>query len=600
MNPEEFIEYFVKTYKDHLKDGYYVPVDGKFPDLYPGYREAAIQRDEIAIHSTEKTFPREQFERLLQNMDPEGIDWIEDNYQAITHGVWNDFENTSARAIHNVRYEKKDVPDRVWEYLTMNLPKYQNINAYFKKIAPSLILLDGMGVFTVRPENLELEPVEGEEGVARIVGDIKPIPEFFECWRVLHYEEDKSCVIIRPEKSKVIYNKKETHMGFIFEFYTAERIERWVQTGKYVDWEFVIEWEYPHTLEKMPAIRTGGKPKIVENHLIYTSHFYAAVPNLNLAMHDNVFLTSVKRKCAFPTPVMISDECQFTSQKKGPCKGGWLEYRNDNGELVNEKCEACGGTGKSQTLNPFSTMFAPPKMRNSDHRFSAQDILSYVSPNPDVMKFLREEENENLSKAREEIKIMRSQGQDGHVTATERGIDHKATQQYIRQFTDVLVDDWNCVIQFIVGMGFTSEKYPTVLKPNVTDLKTEKDYMDEIGAAQEAQVPPIVLSKIIAEYLKSFYDGSYAGERMIETVMSADLIFAMGGLQAGVSQSNWEPWQIILHQASFSIVMNLMAEDPDWIDKKLQDRVFDVHEKAKSLVQENPSVRRLNGEQEAA
>lgn len=597
MNPFELIADFIKVAKDHIKDGNYNPIRGEWPELYPGYKEACRQRDLIAIHSTSSEFPRLAFERLLKNMDENGLLWLEDNYQPITHSVYNDFLNTISRATHNVIIEDAGVDEKYLDYLYKELPEYENINAYNKYISPSLIIQDAMAVFTVTPERVEVEEVDSE--TAQIVGDINPTPQYFECFRIISMSKDH-CLILRAEKSLVKWGSTTRRSGLIFDYYDKENIIRLEQTGKQTDFTFVETMVFPHGLDFMPALRAGGIPKIEYNKVAYTSHFYGAVPHLNLAMHDSVYLSSVKRKCAFPTPVMVVDDCNYSEHGKEPCNGGYLKYFDEKlGEMSHSVCPKCKGTGKEHALNPFTTMFAPATNRENDTKYSASDVLTYVSPDPAMMELLRKEVELQLTKAAMELKISRSTNQEGgNVTATERGIDLKATYAFIKSFADLLVDRWNWQIYTIVAMKWGQSedlKVPHVLSPTQFDLKSTEDYIYELKLAEEAGLSNLVQSKLVADYLYSAYEGSVVSERFIETIIHADRLFAIGDMDINSMKDTIQPWESVLHTSAFTFVENLIAANAEWIDKPLTERVTDLQNLAKQTtpVRVNAAVENL-------
>jgi len=420
MTPIERIQAFVKENDKYLSKGKYEPINGEWPQLYPGYKEAARRRDQIAIHSTRDGFPEREFRRLMKNMEEQGIEWLKDNYQPITHSVWNTFISTLGRALYNVDYEDRDVDEKVVEYLRKNIPKYQSLETYGKQILPKLIAMDAMGVFSIVPESVEVEEIDEETAI--IVGDINPMPQYFECWRVIYFNHGNECLLLRHENSMVKSGSTNQPWGLVFDYYSKDKIERYYQTGKYVDYEFSLAMDFPHGLEYMPAWRAGGLAEIIDNEVIYQSHFQGAVPHLFEAMNDSVVLNAVKMKCAFPTAVMVVEDCQFTDQYKGACNAGVLNYLDaEKGEQVTETCPKCNGSGTSQKLNPFSTMYVPATNRERQDKYSAQEVLNYVSPDPAIMKFMREEVEFNLSAASSEIFIGRNSGQvNSNVTATEK------------------------------------------------------------------------------------------------------------------------------------------------------------------------------------
>jgi hypothetical protein len=592
MTPFERISEFLKVAKDFIKDGTFEPKNGEWPELYPGYAKACRERELIALHSTSDRFPKLAFERLLKNMDENGLKWLEDNYQPVTHGVYNDFLNTVSRATHNIVVEDSGVEERVLEYLYEDLPEYDNINSYNKRICPSLIIQDAMAVFAIVPEKIETREID--ESNAEITGDINPFPQYYECFRVISMDKNH-CLILSSDKSVVKYGNTERRTGFVFHYFDNEYIIRIEQVGKQTDYNFSEVMVFPHELDFMPALRAGGIPYVVDNRVAYTSHFFAAVPHLNLAMHDSVYLSSVKRKCAFPTAVMVTDECSHVETGKSHCQNGSIRWFEE-GEEKSITCPSCKGTGKGQSLNPFSVMFAPAASREVDTKYTANDVLSYVSPDPATMKFLREETELQLTKAAQELKISRSTSQDGgNVTATERGIDLKATYAFIKSFADILVSRWNWQIDVITLMKFGDISSPKVLDPHQFDLKSTEDYIYELKLAKDAGLSSLIQSKLLSDYLYSVYEGSPTQQRFVETIIHADRLLAISDMDLITLKENIEPWEAVLHTSAFVLTERLIAANSDWIEKDLEERVEDLQNAAKAAtpVRVNPAIESL-------
>jgi hypothetical protein len=586
MTAEERIKAFIKVaQKNNLTpEGDYVAGrENKWPELYIGYTDAILERENINIHSTRKVFPELSFRRLLTNMDENGIKWLKENYQPITQSVFSDFDSTAKRAINNVYIDDNGVDSEVMDYLSKELPKYDSFFNYFKELQPTLRLRDAMSVFTAAPVELPLSITE--DGVTFIDGDINPTPQYFECFRVIHYERGKECLILRPEKSLVNVGNTTKQVGLIFEWYDKERIIRFVQTGRRHEYTFSIAHEFEHELEMMPAIRAGGMAEIIDNEVVYSSYFSPALPHLNYAMFDGIFLQAQKRKSAFPTQVMATENCNYEDAQLGFCTDGILRGIKDGAEVITD-CPKCDGTGKRKHLNPFSTFYVP--IKNGDEQgsqLSVHDALTYVSPSVETLKFLREEVEQQINSAYEVIKTRRSNVSTGNVTATEKGIDLKATQAFIISFSMGLIAVGNLLIKSIVDMkwGKDVKQSPTILGPQHLDFKTVTDYIFELAEAQKAGLPPFVISRLVSDMMYAMSDGNDISTKVVETVIAADTLYALDNTKAALQRDNVQKWQLVLHTASFSIIYDIMMKDSSFIEKDLADRVKIVIDAAKVL-----------------
>ena len=589
---------FISAAKDWLNDGKFepwkkTPQGKKLPDLYPGYAEAVEDYLRISIHTSGRKFPREKFEKLLTSMGEKEIDWIEQNYEPVTHGVAADYRNTIYRAFNGVELDWTGVDQDVIDYLQRYLPKYNNIEAFYKHVQLKIMLDDAMGVNAQMPESVEYEQVD--ENTFRISGEINPTSYYFECWRVLKFEHEKFCLVISSENSEVLYGGHTKKQGLVFYAFTDTDIFRVIQVGKQVDWTFDFDYIFPHDLGVLPVLRNGGTPKLDDNQLNYESYLKGAIPFLNLAMHDSVQLMSVKNKCAFPTPVMLTEECDYHHPEHGPCKNGRFKWRDnpDDKNFHTEECPSCKGSGKKQALNAFSTMFVPVAGADSDHKYTVSDVLTYVSPDSTMITVLRDEVNHQLAEARDELKIHRVSGQTGNVTATEKGIDFKATIAAIKPPADMLISREQFGIDVIVKMKFGAAKQAPQIKPiRYFDLKTEADYIEEISMAIEKGLPTIIIQDLVQAYLFSKYDGSEVSEVIIETIIQADRLYHMGALDAIALGDKAQKWEMVLNNSSWVIALQLLSQDADWWQKDINARVEEMQTAAKALApaQQNPAI----------
>lgn len=564
-----------------------------WPELWNGYREAVRQFERICTHSTSDKFPRKIFEAIVPESPENNIDYLEVNYEPTTQPVFTDFVNTILRGVNNIRVDDKNVRDEVWDYLYKDLPRFSSIDHFFSNIATPIALNDPMGIFAIRPEFIETTE-DGDREV--ITGEINPTIYYYECWRVINYVPDTEVLVLTSEKSIIDVAGKMKPYGMVFEKYTKDAIIRYEQTGKLNDNTFEEVVWFPHEMDMCMAFRIGGNPKMVNNKIHYISPFYPAVAPLNEAMKDNAFLAVQKRKSAFATAVRVVNDCAYVDPDGHSCNGGVIAYMDDDGEFHERKCVACNGTGKEGGLSPFKDMHVPATEDGQPTGYNANNMLAYVSPPVETFKLLREEIERDLREARSVLHIEKANVESGKTidrTATEAGIDLKQTVAFIMPEVNLLTDRKQLIADLIVQMKFgDGVEAPKYMPPKHIDLKTPTDYLNDLKIAEEAQLPPVIKTMILRDYLEQVFVTSDQTEKLLDAIMYSDRFFERSPAEMAMIQTA-APWERVLHDSAYSIASTLLLEDERFAELEVAQQIQRIQDRAKALAPTSSAAQRI-------
>lgn len=601
MNLSEFqnkVERIVEKIKKHDKQGVLNFISVKEPlEFYDGYdRNLKEYRDNI-VHS-KALFPDRLFKDVAPNQSKEDLDYISSTYQCVTKDVALEFANTVKRAFYNgyIEWPKETETnqselDSFWSYLNEGIDQYGSL-AFFMSMLADEKLNDANAVCAVLPE-FELTSTtaideDGNEIVEDVISDVNPIPTIYNTERVLHVDNGEF-IIESYEKSPVRFNRKEVYIGRIFLLINSTHIAKAVQVGDYVDWTFEFsEWE--HGVGTTPALRLAGIPIQEEGKLSFSSPFYTAVPNLNLAALDSATMLVIKRKVGYPTRVFITEACT-NIQNGSQCDNGVIRYSNGD-EFVTTTCNSCKGTGKIGVFGAQSEILIE-KAQDGANQIKASEAMAYVSPSVDVPKFLREEINQYIDRAKEVLHLKAEPRGSGDISATEKNIDVKNTESFIKPISDQLWFIYGKLIEFIGKMKYDDNVYdeiaPKVVRAERFDLIKPEDYLLQIAEARKAGVPEIAIQSLMYNYLQSLNYTDTFSSKVFELIEQSDSLISLSPdqISLGLARNTIQPWEVILHQKGIYLITKLNREsDGNFFELDIAEQIEQLQTAAKNDVGE--------------
>lgn len=577
--------------------------DLSFTDTYGLY---VGMLDEISVHSIRGVFPEKIVLEKSPYQTPEEFEHVKRNYEPVTQEVFDDFVNTVQRSFADSGWsidypEYPDKDENLQTYLDKgieNTPLAMPLEAWIKNVVPPIKLRDAGGCITVRPFQIPLTEQDG----TLVVGSerYQPIPYYFDSRRLVNYKEMEYYMFLSSEKSVVTYSDKPVKEGLVFEVYDENTVWRAVQVGKKIDFIFEITPYYTHNRGAIPVTRLKGNPFYYDQELAYQSPFMPAVSVLNECIKDNNNLRAIKDKCVYPIRVMIGDTCKYgitAGEDHVPiiCDGGYI---NDpvRGRY---RCPQCGGTGRQNRLGPSGEILVDPQSFTNESELSnAAKAMYYVEPTTGTPEFLRREVDGYLNQARNVLKIKTTNSETvkpaAGTTATENQLDQKAMHAAIRVPRAQIFDLYAWVIDWIAFIGWGEDyETPTLRVSDSFDLKTEKDYIDEIARAVEAGVPQLVIQQLIMKYLSSLnYTESQAG-KLSDLVIKADRLLTMPSEEIAmrVSSGLVAKWEALLHDSGPALAQELLRTDPALLTKDIAEQIKALQDLAKTKASEIEATR---------
>lgn len=151
---------------------------------------------------------------------------------------------------------------------------------------------------------------------------------------------------------------------------------------------FQYEAYLPHNCGKVNAFRVGYVRDLITNGNIMVSPIHAAEPYLEKTIKTNSELDLVASLMAFPQQIKYGDECV--------AEGCFNGYVDDN------PCKACGGSGVKATAPSAQDAIVLKRPESKDELIPLDDIVKYISPPVDVIKW-QEEYIEKLTQKAKQI-----------------------------------------------------------------------------------------------------------------------------------------------------------------------------------------------------
>jgi hypothetical protein len=570
MEPQEIIEEGLKIViereKNRPRSKYDTRQEEKegFSDLH----QLLIDEQEKLDWHINGTFPEKVFNQIAPNQTREEQLYIQANYEPETLDVYVDFSNTIKRGTHNYSIDYPEIGEPLQDYCD-DLPKFGTVEAYALQTWPDIQEAQPNGVTVAMPKFQTLQTEEGQVQVADEPMDV--IFYNYGVERVVLRKEDEYLLLISDEKSIVEYNGKRSEKGLVLLYFDRNSIFRIVQVGKFVDFEFETSIYLQHDLGLSLWRTNRGAVRLINNQMAWKSHFMPAIAHLNRAVLDQSNLLITKRKSVFPTRVRVEERCDYQGHE-GTCEDGMLY--NSDGISTQTTCPSCHGTGR-KSFNAFTEVIVRPRSdRPGDNDvqtgLNATNALAYVSPPVDTPNLLRKEIDTYMMKAREVLHLKTDPTRVGSVTATERGIDLKSTYAFIKPISQQIFEmlEW-CIDKIRIirfGPG-TEEMMPSINVPVDFDLKTSSDWLTEIAEAKKNNLPPIVISTLLYNYLRNleFTDGQFA--EIFELLARVDRLMGVSevSLQSKIMNGLASREEDVIHVSGIDIIMELVEENPNFL-----------------------------------
>ena len=567
----------------------------KTPAYYPTYERAIKQRQAIVAHADTEVFPELLFKERAPNQTDEQHKYVRANYRCTTNPVWQDYMTVIGRTFIDSNWSI-NWPDEAKEegglqaYCEEDFPKYGSVEAFIKNLMLPLKGMDANGVLAVHPLPPKTVTNENGEEVVDETEVLQPALWYYPSDRVLRRDHDLF-ICVSPEKSDVVVNNKTERTGRVLYAYTPTDIYRIAQKGKKEKNEYDYFLVYNHNEGVTPAHELMGSAMMAEDGTIYwRSPFYFAVPLLDYALTTRNILQVSIANTAFPFRVLRASACDFEDDM-GKCMGGVYTNFTDGKKST---CKSCNGVGHKVPVSPTGEYQWLEPEGMSEGKGMSYKPVEYIEPGTGAMTFVREQIDIDTNKARGILHLHTSankaSGQES-ATATEVAMDYSTQFAFLRPIAEQIFDLFQWAIERIAwqrsgsvdGQG-SYDQVPNIIRPQSFDFRSEGQLWADLEIARNAGAPPFIIHTIMHDLLSNRLSSDIDAQRVALSVMMVDELFTLttADVAARKASGTVETWQVAFHHAAYQFVMQLMAEDPNWLGMDDKERADKLREYAKT------------------
>lgn len=557
-----------------------------YPEYNPIYKKAVELEEEMETHMEANHFPSKLFKSKAPNENPEEYDYRKSIYQPVTkpfmnrafrtiNRIWND-SNYTVSNWKEAGVKEEDQPEF---YFTKNFPKHKSIISFFRSLVTKVKLRDPNGVMVIKPR--VLPTVKDEDG--NLFADqsalIEPVGVLYESEQVIKFEEDQFALIELKEKSLVKFGQSMVREGRVFEFYDENNIWKITQTGKKIDYEFLIEVYYEHNLGKLPVVKLKGEPCDNEDYILYESYLMPAIPNLNIALYNHNTLEMSITNDAFPQRWEYVDPCNYEG-----CDNGYISGGDDK----KHKCPGCGGTGKDAKHSPLSIkqVFVGDRLTQGAEGLPMPPG-GYIAPDTATLEFRHTKYLKDIEQAFAflNIDVSNSNVNGAKDTALGKRIDREELFSFLLLISNELFDMLEWSIDTIGKMRYGNFEGPEITKPVDFSIRSNEELIQEIVTAKTALVPDIIIQKQLKEYSLSRFNTSHEVTKFLDIVFKTDRLLTLSQ-QDIVLQKNTGSvltWEIILHTSIYTFLEQLLIEQNGFLELDFETQKTALEKKAKDI-----------------
>lgn len=420
----------------------------------------------------------------------------------------------------NIQYTADSVASSVAEDETMqryceeNYPIHTSITNWAFTELLSQYLIDANGIVAVVLEQLPEE--EGEY--------CKPVAKFFDSSQVVEFVEGEYAVL-KSNDTSVYYThngKRSNSGGAIYYILTETEFVKYEQTGSK---QFTPTNVYPHNIGELPAWKVGGLFKCRKNNdTIYRSRIAGMAPSLDEAAREYSDLQ------AEIVQHIHSEKYAYTNTECPDCKG--TGSVNVDGKQV--KCKRCSGTGSILQTTPYGM-----------HLIQAQSIgeqplptppVGYVQKGTEIAKLQDERVRQHVYDALAAVNMEFLAETPIAQSGVAKAYDKEELNNFVNSVAEDIVRNLDNVYHFICeyryGMIVPDAEMRRAMLPHINvptkfDIVNTTVIMQELKAARDANVNPVILRELETDYAKKQFNTSPEVAQMVEAIFSLDPLFGI-------------------------------------------------------------------------
>jgi hypothetical protein len=295
---------------------------------------------------------------------------------------------------------------------------------------------------------------------------------------------------------------------------------------------------------------------------------------------DSSYLRAIKAGHAFPHKWEYYHDCEYTNDTS-TCINGKVMV---DGKETN--CPSCQGTGKQNATSPLGVTQIKAPTRTDD---SSKDIqtppFGWVSPDPQIMEFLRKEIENNKSEALSILNLFSTTDVKGSDTALGKQIDREDSFSFIQSISNQNFELYEfshkVALEMRYGVGVS---LPVINYPKNFAIRNEAELTEELSQAKEKGMPEIAIRKILEDYMITRFNSQEETLKAVDLTFYADRLICLTSLEISGKKlsgavANWED---ILHTSIYTFIAEATIADPKFFEKTLDEQKAILVEKAKT------------------
>jgi len=518
-----------------------------------GWKNESIKmQKEIEVHANYTVFPEALFQSKAPNESPQEREYRRQSYQAETFPVWNAALSQLNRIFNpdnsKIEFRAKDGNDQVASDFIINelfdgmLP----LNYFKEVILPNKIKdPNGLIILMMKSQNkMELKIIPSKNILEVVWGSY-----------VLFKEEAHQYCIYTPE---VVYEITETDA--VAQKYSVKEVPQ----INNVDWG-VYQLGGIYLKEDASGLK------------LFKSHFYDAVPSLNQMLYDCSTLSVCKAAHAFPQRVEYFDPCDASG-----CNNGYILDPNYSyhygaeGETPNQvpnyiACPQCSGTGTKSKHSPLGVyqLKAPTRLNEGDAQLPFPGV-AYVSPNPEILQFLRSEINLNADKAFRFMGVELSNNSvDYGQSALAKLIDRETLFSFLMDVSNQLFNLMDSVINLAGKIKFKDQWTPPFIqKPSHFAIRSKEAIAKDLGSLPLDKLPSQQRKSILLEAFPIQSKGFEQDIPQLDALYFDD----DQNIQFKLNNHLISAWQIKFHQMPEYYLQKIIKSGIEWDKLDLVER----------------------------
>lgn len=493
-------------------------------DIFNGKRRSAVYERTVKLYEDLKVHAFEEFpEKLIRERRPhEPADVFKYRcmiYESVTadpiSSVVQELGKIRRSTDWSIKYNSDSVPPQIIpaetleSYCEKNLPNYTSLTNWVFSVLLKNYCIDANAMILIKALDKK-NPNDDREY-------LRPYPYVFNSNQVLDYKPGQYAVFEAADKyiSGTGSKMRESDKYYVV---TDTTIQEWIKkSGGNGAISYVVVEEYPHNLGYLPVVPVRAIfEKTVDEYTIYKSRIASMVPRLNEAARE------YSDQQANVVNHMHPREWEVASQNCDVCindtgiSTGKVRVETGKGEKKTFKmvdCNKCGGTGYIQTSGPYKkTLIKPAAFDQKDvpvppFGIQERDVRTIEAVDKRI--------ESHLFKALASINMQFLSQTPLSISGDAKQVDREALNNFVYGIAEDLVWMMDDMYRIICDYRYSlivpdevkrKEMLPSVAVPEKFDLVGSNVLADEVKAAIDSKLSPVIVSQLLIDYCsKKFY-----------------------------------------------------------------------------------------------